>query len=80
MNTPPEVAEKDKSLQLESNVGRFDEKPAHYVEIDPQAEKRLLRKLDIRLLPLCTLMYLLNYIDRAAIGNARVAATARAPG
>ncbi|KAL2204758.1 MFS transporter [Sarocladium strictum] len=34
-------------------------------------EKRLLRKLDIRLLPLCAFIYLLCYLDRSNIGNAR---------
>lgn len=42
------------------------DRPAHYVDIDPVAEAKLRRKLDIRLLPLCTLLYLLNYIDRVS--------------
>lgn len=69
MNTPPEDFDKEKSLQLESagdNAFKHTDRPAHYVEIDPQSEKRLLRKLDLRLLPLCTIMYLLNFIDRGA--------------
>ncbi|KAF8523418.1 major facilitator superfamily domain-containing protein [Gautieria morchelliformis] len=42
-------------------------------DIDPVAEKRLLRKLDWALLPLFALLYLTNFIDRTAIGNAKVA-------
>lgn len=34
--------------------------------------KRLLRRVDVRLLPICAWMYLLNYLDRGNIGNARV--------
>ncbi|PPQ75426.1 hypothetical protein CVT26_015385 [Gymnopilus dilepis] len=42
-------------------------------EIDPHEERKLLRKLDILLLPLFTLIYCCNFIDRTAIGNARIA-------
>ncbi|KAF9006193.1 MFS general substrate transporter [Cyathus striatus] len=41
--------------------------------IDPNAEKKLLRKLDIVLLPMFTLIYCCNFIDRTSIGNARIA-------
>lgn len=34
--------------------------------------KALLRKQDWRLIPLCAMMYLLAYLDRTNIGNARV--------
>lgn len=36
--------------------------------IDPVAERKLLRKLDLALLPLFTLVYATNFIDRTAIG------------
>ncbi|GAA6059458.1 hypothetical protein JCM10212_005397 [Sporobolomyces blumeae] len=42
-------------------------------KIDPVAEKRLLRKLDLVILPQVTLLFLLNFIDRSNIGNANVA-------
>ncbi|GAA5956633.1 hypothetical protein JCM10213_000387 [Rhodosporidiobolus nylandii] len=42
-------------------------------QVDPAAEKRLLRKLDFIILPQVTLLFLLNFIDRAAVGNAQVA-------
>ncbi|KAJ5404620.1 MFS transporter [Penicillium cosmopolitanum] len=35
-------------------------------------EKRLVRKIDLRLLPLASLVYLLCYLDRSNIGNARI--------
>jgi MFS family permease len=34
--------------------------------------RQLLRKIDWHLLPLCAFIYLLNYLDRSNIGNARV--------
>lgn len=42
-------------------------------EIDPVAEKLLRRKLDWILLPLFTVAYCTNFVDRTAIGNARIA-------
>ncbi|KAF9484525.1 MFS general substrate transporter [Pholiota conissans] len=42
-------------------------------EIDPILEKKLLRKLDFTLLPLLALIHCLNFIDRTAIGNAKIA-------
>lgn len=41
--------------------------------IDPEAERRLLKKLDLILLPLYTFIYCCNFVDRTAIGNARIA-------
>ncbi|KAH7407407.1 major facilitator superfamily domain-containing protein [Cadophora sp. MPI-SDFR-AT-0126] len=39
---------------------------------DAAATKRLLRKLDLRLLPFLALLYLLSFLDRTNIGNARL--------
>lgn len=35
-------------------------------------ERTLLRKMDIRIVPWLGLLYFLNFLDRAAIGNAKV--------
>ncbi|KAI1322423.1 major facilitator superfamily domain-containing protein [Xylariaceae sp. FL0255] len=40
---------------------------------DTEEEKRLVRKIDLFLLPTIYLMYLLSYVDRCNIGNAKVA-------
>lgn len=39
----------------------------------PTETKELLRKIDWALLPLLSLLYLLSFLDRANIGNARLA-------
>jgi hypothetical protein len=79
------AAQKAKMEHLEAAAGRINDKepfnrPAHYVDIDPVAEAKLRRKIDLRLVPFATLLYLLNYIDRTAIGNARVAGFERDTG
>lgn len=40
--------------------------------IDPEAEKRLMRKLDWRLIPWLCLLYLISFLDRTNIGNAKI--------
>ncbi len=37
-----------------------------------EEERKLVRKIDFRLMPMLWLMYVLNYIDRTNIGNARI--------
>lgn len=37
-------------------------------ELDPAAEKKLLRKLDLRILPALWLLFLLAFLDRTNIG------------
>lgn len=41
--------------------------------IDRAAERALLWKFDLRILPLLTLMYLFNALDKANLGNAKTA-------
>lgn len=40
---------------------------------DEHETKKILRKIDFRLLPVLTLLYLLAFLDRGNIGNAKVA-------
>ncbi|ORY10938.1 major facilitator superfamily domain-containing protein, partial [Clohesyomyces aquaticus] len=42
----------------------------------PEEEKKLVRKVDLFLLPTIWLMYLLSYMDRTNIGNAKIAGMA----
>lgn len=41
-------------------------------DVDPTIHKSLVRKQDLRILPLCASIYLLCYLDRSNIGNAKV--------
>ncbi|KAI5123157.1 hypothetical protein M0805_000860 [Coniferiporia weirii] len=41
-------------------------------EFDTEEDRRLLRKVDWRLLPILTLLYLLSFLDRSNIGNAKI--------
>ena len=43
----------------------------NFVE-DPERSKRLRLKVDLRFLPLCAFIYLLNYLDRGNIGAAKI--------
>lgn len=38
-------------------------------------EQTLLRKMDVRIVPWLGLLYFLNFLDRGAIGNAKVCAS-----
>jgi hypothetical protein len=35
-------------------------------------EKKILRKMDLRLLPILTVLYLMSFLDRGNIGNAKI--------
>ncbi|KAK0464541.1 major facilitator superfamily domain-containing protein [Desarmillaria tabescens] len=39
---------------------------------DTQEDRRLVRKVDLRLIPILSLLYLLSFLDRSNIGNARI--------
>ncbi|KAJ7468015.1 MFS general substrate transporter [Mycena latifolia] len=42
------------------------------IVVDPDEERRLVRKLDSRILPITCLLYLFAYLDRSNLGNARL--------
>ncbi|CAH0057085.1 unnamed protein product [Clonostachys solani] len=43
--------------------------PASFAHLD---EKKILRKMDLRLIPMLALLYLLSFLDRGNIGNAKI--------
>ncbi|CAO2649961.1 Nn.00g012530.m01.CDS01 [Neocucurbitaria sp. VM-36] len=53
-------------------VERIDKEEPLPPQIDTELEKRMVRKIDIRLLPITALIYLLCYLDRSNIGNAKI--------
>jgi hypothetical protein len=48
------------------------EKPTLYETIDPIAEKKLLRKVDLHVVPPLVILFLLAFLDRVNIGNAKI--------
>lgn len=42
------------------------------IETDPVEAKRTLRKIDWRIIPLLQFLYMLTFLDRVNIGNARL--------
>ncbi|EGO25330.1 hypothetical protein SERLADRAFT_368727 [Serpula lacrymans var. lacrymans S7.9] len=46
------------------------------IELTSQERRRILRKLDWHLLPFVSLLYLLSFLDRSNVGNAKVAGMA----
>lgn len=55
----------DESNHVETSTGGADE----HLAIDSEAERKLLRKCDIRLLPPLMLVYFLSFMDRTNIGS-----------
>ncbi|KAM0754322.1 MFS general substrate transporter [Meredithblackwellia eburnea MCA 4105] len=64
----------DASYADEKAVTRhLDEIEALESSIDPKEESKLVLKMDLMIMPLVTLLFLLNFIDRSAVGNANIA-------
>ncbi|OSC96345.1 hypothetical protein PYCCODRAFT_1441111 [Trametes coccinea BRFM310] len=68
-------------MSVEKHTSSFDEKAPSVdrdvvVEAEPVSpsveEKRLVRKLDWRIMPIACIMYLFAYLDRTNLGNARL--------
>ena len=51
---------------------RSDLNESDHQLVDAISERKLLRKLDLTLLPALTLLYLLSFLDRSNVGNARI--------
>ncbi|KAJ5101919.1 Major facilitator superfamily domain general substrate transporter [Penicillium alfredii] len=43
------------------------------IAVDPVAEKKLVRKIDLHLMPSVFILYLFSYVDRSNLGLAKVA-------
>ncbi|KAL2834628.1 major facilitator superfamily domain-containing protein [Aspergillus pseudoustus] len=56
-------------LYASSGAESKDVEPA---ALDPTAEKRVLRKIDLHIMPLAMLIYIFSFLDRVNIGNARL--------
>ncbi|OAP58669.1 hypothetical protein AYL99_07759 [Fonsecaea erecta] len=71
----------ERALQQGKSVDNAESEIAHSIMIEDTRQipdlteterKKLLRKMDLRLVPMVTLLYLLSFLDRGNIGNARL--------
>ncbi|KAF2098516.1 MFS general substrate transporter [Rhizodiscina lignyota] len=82
-DTPPLKGEESK---VEYAAAQYDGEPTNgelktldhgftdvYDHATPEEELRVLRKIDYRLVPLLALLYLVAFVDRSNIGNAKIA-------
>ncbi|KAF9220039.1 MFS general substrate transporter [Gyrodon lividus] len=65
------VQKQASDTQLE-NAGPMNDVADAPPILTPEQEKRLWRKVDLRLMPILSLMYLLSFMDRGNIGNAKL--------
>ncbi|CAG8022823.1 unnamed protein product [Penicillium olsonii] len=49
-----------------------DKKPSQIADYTPEELKRVVRKLDLNLLPLCFILYTFSVLDRSNLGNAKL--------
>lgn len=67
------VGKHDTDIELdEGDSGPSETLEVNHDEIDHEAEKKLLRKVDRHVIPMIMLAYLLCFLDRINIGNARL--------
>ncbi|KAJ4348339.1 uncharacterized protein N0V89_009713 [Didymosphaeria variabile] len=64
------ATEENKVALTEEKIEAINDTAGNH--IDPVAEKKLLRKLDIRVLPPLFVLFLLAFLDRSNIGNAKI--------
>ncbi|PYH83757.1 putative MFS transporter [Aspergillus uvarum CBS 121591] len=68
-----DVFTQDASKAAGQGLAATDQYGRALIEFDPTAERRLRRKIDLFILPTVSLIYLFCFIDRANIGNAKLA-------
>lgn len=57
---------KDATVQMEEKEGLRE------IALDPAAEKKLVRKCDLHVVPMLFVLFLLAFLDRTNIGNAKI--------
>ncbi|KAJ4357249.1 uncharacterized protein N0V89_001824 [Didymosphaeria variabile] len=53
-------------------LGLSEEDAAFYTGFSEQRRKKVIHKVDVRLVPMLAILYLISHIDRANIGNAKI--------
>ncbi|KAF3910959.1 hypothetical protein AA313_de0200207 [Arthrobotrys entomopaga] len=66
----------EKASAEELKQSTTQDKGTTQLRIDPEAERRLVRKLDWHIPPLVGFLFLLSFLDRSNIGNAKIAGMA----
>ncbi|KAK9363575.1 major facilitator superfamily domain-containing protein [Lipomyces starkeyi] len=64
--------ETDATTLLKQSMLADDDLVAEVLDIDPELESSICRKLDWRLLPALSIMYLFNSLDKSNLGNAKI--------
>ncbi|KAL8372591.1 hypothetical protein RB595_002097 [Gaeumannomyces hyphopodioides] len=60
-------------VEGQQNLGVLSEEDALFLaNFPPEAKKRVIRKIDLRLLPMLMILYLMTYLDKTNIGNAKI--------
>nr|OQO18211.1 hypothetical protein B0A51_13371 [Rachicladosporium sp. CCFEE 5018] len=73
----PLTAEDEKS-KFTASLGSDTSLPVeHQHHIDPALERRVVRKCDLRVLPPILLLFMLSFLDRVNIGNAKIQGMAK---
>jgi hypothetical protein len=69
-NSEPDVANQHQIIELDNFkvLGLSPEDADFYVAFSSSRRKKLLRKIDVRLIPMLATLYLISHIDRANIG------------
>jgi sugar phosphate permease len=62
--------EKDEATSGSMDIAASDASVSQTLTIDPKLEAKLVRKLDLYIAPVMTIIFLTAYLDRANIGNA----------
>lgn len=73
--TIPEKNEKHikfQDIKISCVEEEIKQKDVDYRPADDPDDRKLLRKLDLHLIPTMTLLYLLSYLDRVNIGQAKI--------
>ncbi|KIW98242.1 uncharacterized protein Z519_01826 [Cladophialophora bantiana CBS 173.52] len=61
------------SKELDERLEELVRTEVSHIELTPEEKKRVIRKLDLWIVPQVTFFYLLAYLDRGNIGNAKIA-------
>ncbi|KAK8118187.1 uncharacterized protein PG998_006468 [Apiospora kogelbergensis] len=71
----PEAAQKLRAMHIENqqNLSGLSPEDAEFLQNYPEEKKkRVIRKVDIRLIPMLLFLYLITYLDKTNIGNAKI--------